>query len=156
MWRETSLLYCFFRIHLLFLRLLFSTGTYSPSVQYRCVLTFWRRPEWASHEPVGNVNSCRRKSTADIKCISITVDISFGLASMPGSETRLSNAALSINLKLVVVGEITHEISHGLWDISWVISPITTRLTGSARDKILWVSRWKLRKNIYLTNMFVL
>jgi len=46
--------------------------------------------------------------------VPITVDISFGLASMPGSETRLSNAALSINLKLVVIGEITHEISHGL------------------------------------------
>ena len=53
------------------------------------------------HNPVGNVNSCRRMSTADILCMSIPVDISFGLAAMPGSETRLSNAALSVlNLKL--------------------------------------------------------
>jgi hypothetical protein len=51
------------------------------------------------HKPVGNVNSCRRMSTADIVCISIPVDISFGLAAMPGSETRLLNAALSIKLK---------------------------------------------------------
>jgi hypothetical protein len=43
---------------------------------------------------VGNVNSCRRMSTADILSKSIPVDISFGLAAMPGSETRFSNAAL--------------------------------------------------------------
>jgi hypothetical protein len=74
---------------------------------------YWRRPEWDSHKPVGNVNSCRRMSAADILSISIPVDISFGLAAMPESKTRLSNAALSINLKLIVNCEKTHEFSHG-------------------------------------------
>jgi hypothetical protein len=64
------------------------------------------------HEPVGNVNSCRRMSTADILSKSIPVDISFGLAAMPGSETRFSNAASSMNLKLIVNCENPHEDSH--------------------------------------------
>jgi hypothetical protein len=85
------------------------------------------------HEPVGNVNSCRRMSTADILSKSIPVDISFGLAAMPGSETRFSNAALSMNLKLIVNCENPHYCENP----QMRILTVHDQPTGSARDKIL-------------------
>jgi hypothetical protein len=39
--------------------------------------------------------------------------MSFGLAAMPGSETRFLNAASSVNLKLIANCENPHEDSHG-------------------------------------------
>jgi hypothetical protein len=59
---------------------------------------------------------------------------------MPVSETRLSNAALNKLLKLIVNREnLMSFLTAG--EKLMRFSPFTTRPTGSARDKILRVSR---------------
>ena len=59
------------------------------------------------------------------------------LAAIPGSETRVSNAALSINLKLIVNGEKTQSENSPAVSFLMSFSPFTTRPAGSARDKTL-------------------